>query len=196
MSRLSQMLTHRQKQLGLTDRQVCEPRGWTQQTYSTWKRGTIPRLPVHKALAEFLRIDRTMLEELVDEARESTGNTKIPVTLGRAPEYGKVSDRKTGKFRFAPHNDGRWVVPEGRHSITIDTKVMEPALPVGTKAWLDPAVYPKAGHEVLVFGKAGNAWLGRLVSLEGDRAEIENSTGRSVITDVQAVHVVVLSERI
>lgn len=195
MSRLSQMIATEQRSRGQTDREICEPRGWLQQTFSKWKHGTIPRLPTHESLADFLGITRDELDELIGESRTSTGSTPL-AALGRAPTYGKVSDRKTGKYRFAPHNDGRWVVPEGRHSIMVDTKVMEPALLVGTKAWLDPGVWPAVGHEVMVFGKAGNAWLGRLAALEGSRAEIENTAGRLVIIDVQAVHVVVLSERV
>lgn len=198
MSRLSQMIAHEQKTRGLTDRQICEQYGWLQQSFSKWKRDTIPRLPTHESLAAFLRISRAMLDELIEEAKISTGNTKLPPLsmLDRANEYGKVTDRKAGKFRFDPVNDGRKAIPEGRYTITIDTKVMEPALMVGTKAWLDPGVWPKAGNEVMVYGKAGNAWLGRLVTLDGERAEIESAAGRLAITDVQAVHVVVLSERI
>jgi hypothetical protein len=73
---------------------------------------------------------------------------------------------------------------------------MEPALMVGTKAWLDPAVWPKPGNEVMVHAKGGAAWLGRLVSIADGRAEIERPAGTMTIRDVEAVHVIVLSERV
>lgn len=193
------MIAHEQKTLGQTDREICEKYGWLQQSFSKWKHGTVPRLPAHESLAEFLGIDRSMLDELIDEARQSTGNTKLPplAALDRASEYGKVTDRKAGKFRFDPVNDGRKAIPEGRYSITIDTKIMEPALLVGTKAWLDPGVWPAIGNEVMVYGRAGNAWLGRLAALDGESARLTRYAGPDVaINDVQAVHVVVLSERI
>lgn len=198
MSRLTQMLANEQKRLGMTDREICEKHGWLQQSFSKWKRGTIPRLPVHEELAQFLGLRRDMLDELIEEAKTSTGNTKLPPLsmLDRVYEYGKVTDRKAGKFRFEPVNAGRKAIPEGRYIITVDTKVMEPALLVGTKAWLDPAVYPNIGDEVIVHARAGNAWLGQLSATKDDTATLVRHNGEPVtITDVQAVHVVVLSSR-
>lgn len=192
MSRLSQMLVHEQRSRGLTERAAAEEIGCLQQTFGSWKRGTIPRPHVFDALANWLRISPDMMAELAEEARQSAGNTKLPklTAFAQTLHHGKVTDRKEGKFRFTH-------LPAGRYSVQIDTKVMEPALLVGTKAWLDPAVWPRVGHEVMVFAKGGNAWLGRLAALDGDRAELTRENGGPVsVTDVQAVHVVVLSERI
>ncbi|QWY83254.1 XRE family helix-turn-helix protein [Rhizobium phage RHph_X2_25] len=196
MSRLSQMLLNEQGRRGQTDREAAAEIGVLQQTYSAWKHKTIPRPNTFGPLAKFLNISIEMLEELCEEARESTGSTKLP-RLDKAREYGRVSDRKEGKFKFDPVNVGRKRIPEGRYTILVGTNVMEPALLYGTKAWLDPAVWPRVGNEVLVHSKGGVAWLGRLEALDNGRAEIsQHGGGRIVVDDVQAVHAVVLSERV
>ncbi|RWX26621.1 XRE family transcriptional regulator [Rhizobium leguminosarum] len=189
------MLTNEQTKRGLTDRQVAEENGWLQQTFSRWKLGSLPRPNMYASIAQFLMISDDMMRELVEEAAVSTGNTKLPA-MTTARTYGRVSDRKEGKYAFEAFNQGRKRIPEGRYSITIDTKIMEPALPVGTRAWIDPAIWPTAGNEVLVHAKGGHAWLGRLVSVAVRQAEIERNNGTITVRDVEAVHVIVLSERL
>lgn len=199
-SRFAQMIANEQSKEGLTDREVADRMGCLQQTFSRWKFGGLPRKHMYAPIAQFLKISVDMVKELVEEAETSTGNTKLPVAYGNASVYGKVVDRKDGKYGFEAFNLGRKRIPEGRYAITIDTKVMEPALLVGTKAWLDPSVWPKTGNEVLVHAKGGVAWLGRLLSLSDRAAEIErySAPGKEKLTvrDVEAVHVVVLSERV
>lgn len=191
------MLMREQSQRGLTDRQAAGEIGVLQQTFSTWKSGSVPRPNKYRAVADWLRISPDMMVELAEEAQQSTGNTKLP-RLDRAREYGRISDRKDGKFKFDPVNAGRKRIPEGRYSISIDTKVMEPALLVGTKAWLDPAVWPRVGNDVIVHAKGGVAWLGRLEKMGDGVAEISQYAGDGSVTvkDVQAIHVVVLAERV
>lgn len=196
MTKLSDMLAEKQKAIGATDSQICRDYGWMQQTFSTWKRGTVPRSNMHEAVSRFLGISVKELERIIAESSTDTETTNLS-SFRTSREYGKVSDRKDGKFKFLPVNAGRKAIPEGRYSIQVDTKVMEPALPVGTKAWLDPTVWPKPGQEVMAFGKGGVAWLGRLASVENGRAELERHAADPVtVSDVQAVHVVVLSERV
>ncbi len=199
-TRFAQMLANEQARHGLTDREVAEAHGWLQQTFSRWKLGSLPRKHMFAEIAKFLNISTDMVEELVEEATESTGNTKLSAAYGPTRVYGKVVDRKEGKYAFEPYNMGRKRIPEGRYSILVDTKVMEPALLVGTRAWVDPSVWPQVGMEVLVHAKGGAAWLGKLVSLADRTAEIERyaAPGREKMTvrDVEAVHVVVLSERV
>ena len=191
------MLVNEQTKQGLTDREVAAKHDWLQQTFSRWKMGSLPRAHMFASIASFLNISPDMVRELVDEAMQSTGNTKLPVAFSGVRTYGKVTDRKDGKYVFEAFNQGRKLIPEGRYAILIDTKVMEPALLVGTKAWLDPAAWPKPGNEVMVHAKGGAAWIGRLVSLAGDRADIErHAAGSMTIRDVEAVHVIVLSERV
>lgn len=198
MSRLSQMIVNEQTSRGLTDREAAEQIGVLQQTYSSWKGGVIPRPNKQGALAGWLRISNDMMLELVEEAATSTGNTKLPkITAFRsARTYGKVSDRKTGRYKFDAFNVGRKRVPEGRYAVEVGTNVMEPALLYGTKIWLDPGIWPQEGHEVMVHAKGGIGWLGRLVSVKEDAAVIDNAAGRVDVDNVIAVHVVVLAERV
>lgn len=198
-SRFAQMLLNEQTKRGLTDREIAEKHNWLQQTFSRWKMGSLPRPHMFASISTFLQINVEMVRELVDEARDSTGNTKLPKVgaFNTARIYGKVVDRKNGKYAFDAFNHGRKRIPEGRYAIAIDTKVMEPALLVGTKAWVDPAIWPKPGNEVVVHAKGGTAWLGRLTAISQDRADIEQLSGGSMtVRDVEAVHVIVLSERV
>ncbi|WP_260685558.1 hypothetical protein [Rhizobium laguerreae] len=195
-SRFAQMLTNEQTKRGLTDREVAAQYNWVQQTFSRWKMGSLPRQHMFASIAAFLNISTDMVAELVDEAGQSTGNTKLSAAYGTTRVYGKVTDRKAGKYVFEAFNKGRKRIPEGRYAILVDTRVMEPALLVGTKAWVDPAVWPAVGNEVMVHAKGGVAWLGRLVSLADALATIEAGGKEMTIRDVEAVHVIVLSERV
>lgn len=195
-SRFAQMLAAEQIKRGLTDREVATQYDWVQQTFNRWKMGSLPRQHMFASIGAFLGISTEAVAELVEEAGQTTGNTKLAAAYGGVKIYGKVTDRKAGKYAFEAFNQGRKRIPEGRYAILIDTKVMEPALPVGTKAWLDPAIWPKPGNEVMVHAKGGVAWLGRLVGLVADRAEIQTDGKEMTIRDVEAVHVIVLSERI
>ncbi|MBY3543623.1 XRE family transcriptional regulator [Rhizobium laguerreae] len=190
------MLTTEQTKRGLTDREVAAQYDWVQQTFSRWKMGSLPRQHMFASIASFLNISTDMVAELVEEASASTGNTKLSAAYGPTRVHGKVTDRKAGKYVFEAFNQGRKRIPEGRYAILVDTRVMEPALLVGTKAWLDPAVWPKPGNEVMVHAKGGVAWLGRLVSLAEALATIEAGGKEMTIRDVEAVHVIVLSERV
>lgn len=53
---LADRLKQEQQRRGLTDRQVAEEIGASQQTYSTWKSGRTPRAGSHQAIARFLRM--------------------------------------------------------------------------------------------------------------------------------------------
>lgn len=198
-SRFAQMLLNEQTKRGLTDREIAEKHNWLQQTFSRWKMGSLPRPHMYASIANFLQIDTAIVRELIAEAKASAGSTKLPKVgvFGTARTYGKVVDRKDGKYVFEPFNQGRKRIPEGRYAIAIDTKVMEPALLVGTKAWIDPSIWPKPGNEVIVHVKSGAAWIGHLTGMTDGQANIERlSAGTMTIRDVEAVHVIVLSERL
>jgi transcriptional regulator with XRE-family HTH domain len=198
MSRFSQMLDVELKRRGKSERELAREFGWSQQAFNTWKTGGIPRQQFYQRIGDFLRIPIDDVAMLLDEARESTGNTKLPKM---DPIYGKVTDRKEGKYSF-PDTDAAGVsgmrYPLTRYAIRIDTKIMEPALLVGTKAWADPSLWPKVGNEVIVHSKGGNAWLGRLAALEnGDVALLHYSSEKKIVVrDVEAVHVIALAERV
>ena len=197
-SRLALMLSERQRTLGLTDRAVAEKYGWVQQTYSTWKRGTIPRSDVRDSLADFLSLERADLDSLCDEAQERAA-PGIGV-FDTAQPHGKVSDRKEGKFKFDPiqHGYGVSYVPRGRYSVRVETNVMEPALIFGARVWADPAVWPQPGNDVFVHGLKGVAWIGRLEAIDGRTARV-SQYGRPVgvvVENFEAIHVIVLAERV
>ncbi|RVN04101.1 XRE family transcriptional regulator [Sinorhizobium meliloti] len=189
------MLLNEQAKRGLTDYRAAKEIGVLQQTYSSWKHGSVPRPNRYAAIAGWLHISIDMARELCEEAVASTGSTKLPKP--EPPVLGRVSDRKEAKFKFEPVGD-RGRIPESRYAIDVATNAMEPALLYGTKAWLDPSTWPAVGNEVMVHSKNGVAWLGRLESLSAGTAEISQYAyeGNIKVSDVQAVHVVVLAERI
>lgn len=190
------MLTAEQQKLGLTDREVATQNGWLQQTFSRWKMGSLPRPHMYASIADFLGVPIETVKEAVEEATQTTRARTVSV-FGAAAVHGTISDRKEGKFKFPPPTYAAKNVPNGRYAILIDTKVMEPALLVGTKAWLDPAVWPLVGHEVLVHTKSGAAWIGRLVEMGNGTARLERYNAAPLtIHDVRSVHVIVLSERV
>ncbi|MBD9542907.1 XRE family transcriptional regulator [Ensifer sp. ENS04] len=192
------MLINEQARRGQKDREAADEIGVLQQTFSAWKGGSIPRPNKYAAVSTYLNISPDMMLELAEEAAESTGSTKLPklTAYNTARTYGRVSDRKEGRFKFDPVNAGRKRVPEGRYAVEVGTNVMEPALLYGTKIWLDPGIWPKVGNEVMAHAKGGAAWLGRLAELADGKAVVENAAGRFAVDNVEAVHVVVLAERI
>lgn len=198
MSRFSDMIAKEQARRGLTDHAAAVELGVKQQNFSSWKNGTVPRPNRHAAIAAWLGISAETMHELAAEAGSgSIARTKVPkITGANVRTYGRVSDRKDGKFRFDPIPPSGLRVPAGRYAVEVGTNVMEPALLYGTKIWLDPSVWPQVGNEVLVHSVGGHAWLGRLVEMENGTAEISRNVGRLTVRDVQAVHVVVLAERV
>ncbi|TCR07219.1 S24 family peptidase [Neorhizobium sp. JUb45] len=193
-SRFAQMLIDKQRERNLTDRETAGELGEQQQTFSTWKRYSLPRLPRPK-LASFLNISEEKLAEFVEEARHAAVDGKIaPLTaFAKASTYGRVSDRKDGKFKF---DSTRKAVPDGRYAVIVDTKLMEPVFKVGCKVWLDPTVWPKPGNDVIAHSRGGLAWIGRLEEL-GETARLSRYAGDPVtVSDLTAVHVIVLAERV
>ncbi len=197
-TRLALMLSDRQKALKLTDRAVGEKYGWMQQTYNSWKRGTIPRDDVRDGLADFLDVPRAEVDSLAEEAKARAGTALDMSTLDTVQEKAKISDRKEGKFKFEPALSGYGpnYVPYGRYVVRVDTNVMEPALLYGCRVWVDSRPFPKPGNEVFVHSGKGAAWIGRLVSIDGDKARLAQY-GRAAEFDVpiEAIHVIVLAER-
>src|SRR5688572_22420913 len=114
---LAKMLIDEQKARGMTDREVAAELAVLQQTYSTWKGGRIPRDKAHDAIAAFLRVPLARVQELADEAAVPA---ETPISAyASARVYGRMSDRKEGKFKF---DTSRKKVPEGRYAVVVDTK--------------------------------------------------------------------------
>ena len=203
MSRLSQLIAEKQRIADLTDRaaadQLTELHGKTilQQTYHTWKKGRVPTVGYWKAMSAWLGLSDDEFRDLAEDAKEFASSSKVPTlqSFAYASPHGKISDRKEGKYRFEPYNRGRFRVPEGRYFMSIDTKVMEPLLRVGTYIWLDPAVPAKPGGEVVAHAD-GFGWLGILESWDAGGAVLSRPAGGQVtVKNAEAVHVVVLSSR-
>ena len=192
MSRLSQIIDAELKKRGKSERELAREFGWSQQAFNTWLKGGVPRQQFFVRLGEFLGITQADLQALVDEAKADTGQT-----AKSEPIYGKVTDRKEGKFTF-PAGDNGSRIPLGRYAIKVDTKVMEPALVTGGKAWLDQSIWPHIGNDVLVHLRSGVAWIGQLVAIENNAAKLHRHGVAKdvVVTDVEAIHVIVLSERV
>lgn len=192
-SRLAQLIIDEQKSRGLTDRESAGEIDVLQQTYSTWKAGRIPREKTWPSLAKFLKMSEIDLRALIDDASVATGKIPPLTVYSNVRTYGRMADRKEAKLKF---DTSRKNVPEGRYAVIVDTKIMEPALPVGCKAWLDPGIWPKPGHDVVAHAR-GNGWIGRLAKLENGNATLHRFGADPIeIADVDAVHVIVLSERI
>jgi len=193
MSRLSQLLENELRSRGRSERELAKEFDWSQQAFNTWLKGSVPRKQFWDRIARFLSISVDDVEALAEEAKESTGSTKLPTI---DPVWGKVTDRKAGRYVFPDESGMRF--PLTRYCIRIDTKVMEPALLVGTRAWADPSRWPAVGNEVIAHTKSGAAWIGRLFSIEANKATIEQygSDKKTIVDDIAAVHVIVSSQRI
>lgn len=198
-SRLALMITDRQKALKLTDRAVGEKYGWMQQTYSSWKRGTVPRDDVRDDLADFLGLPRDEVDGLCEKAKEQVSVGLGMSALDSAQEKGNISDRKEGRFKFEPAMVGYGpnYIPYGRYAVRVDTNVMEPVFLYGCRVWVDSRTFPRPGNEVFAHGGRGVAWIGQLVSIDGDKARLRQY-GRQDEFDVsfEAIHVIVLAERL
>ncbi len=195
-TRLAQAIAAKQIELGLNERDAAAKCQVIQQTFSAWKRGVVPRDNKLAALTAFLGVSPEEMGRLVDEAGAELGATKLPRmgSFDTAREYGRLADRKEGKWRF---DTSRTAIPSGRYAITMDTRAMEPALRLGTRAWADPGVFARVGDEVMVHVASGFAWVGVLEHWETGRATITRPDGwRRELDNVVAVHTIVLAERI
>lgn len=192
MTKLARAIAKRQDELGLTDRVAAEKLSTLQQTFSTWKRGTIPRQPVHAALSAWLGISIDELDQMIEEAKTEAPAINL-TTFANARQYGKIADRKTGKFRFGT---GRHRVPSGRYQMRVDTKVMDPIFLVGSTIWLDPAIPAQIDNDVVVHAE-GFGWIGCLVGWDAAGARLERNNGEDMLVpNVEAIHVIVLSSRV
>ncbi|MBB6299956.1 XRE family transcriptional regulator [Rhizobium leucaenae] len=200
-SRFSQMLIDRQKQAGMTDKQIADRYNWIQQTFNRWKIASLPRKNMFPSIANFLGITPEEVERLVEDAATTENAVKNVSIFGMANIHGAVSDRKTGKYKFRRPGRHATAIPTGRYAIMIQTEVMMPALVAGSKAWVDPSVTPRLGNDVMVHADGGKAWVGQLrgAGKRGGTTEVtitQHAAGTMVIRDVQAIHVIVLSERV
>lgn len=195
-TRLATLIAAEQMRRGLTEREAATLCGVLQQTFSAWKRGVVPRDNKRQTLSTFLGISLDELNAAAADAESEQTTAKLPRigSFDHARQYGRLIDEAEGKWTF---DTSRKAVPEGRYSIQVDTRAMEPALRVGTRVWADPAVTARIGDEVMVHVDGGFAWIGVLQHYEIGRASITRPNGwRRDLDNVVAVHTIVLAERI
>ncbi|QFT69676.1 hypothetical protein FIU93_23025 [Labrenzia sp. THAF35] len=167
VSRLSKMIEQEQSRRGLTEREISTRWGWGQQTFNTWKKGSVPRPKMYKGLADFLRVSTDDIALLAKEASVSTGSTKLP-NLG-SPIYGRQTPDGSLMFDdeaigFAqPNTKGCYAIRTGGHHL-----------------WVNPNLRPVAGNLVVVRNQDGT----------GELAEWPVDAGKC------SVHVVVLKEMV
>ncbi|WP_157784630.1 XRE family transcriptional regulator [Sinorhizobium fredii] len=135
-TRLTQMLLNQQNKSGLTESEIGAQHGFSQQAFSTWKAGVVPRPKMYPAIASFLRISVDQVAELAEEAKTSTGSTKLP-ELG-APVHGRGDTESIAIDKF-PSGFAKPSV-SGTYALRID----------GRYVWVNPRLKPVAGNEVIV----------------------------------------------
>ncbi len=158
------MLLNEQNRRGMTESELGARYGFSQQAFSSWKAGVVPRPKMYAALAEFLQISVDQISELADEAKASTGSTRLP-NLG-APLMGRGSNDSIVIEQFAIG----FAAPNisNCYAVRVD----------GHHLWIDPRLTPVPGNTVLVKTK-NHAVL---------------ATWPILAQDDQEIHVVVLAE--
>ncbi|TDH35684.1 XRE family transcriptional regulator [Pseudohoeflea suaedae] len=128
MSRLSKMLENEQARRGMTEREIAAKFGWGQQTFSTWKKGSVPRPIRYPDIASFLRIKPEEVAELANEAALQGGGTSTKMPDMGAPIMGRDVN---GDLRFdraaigyaKPNTRGTYAARVGGHHIWINPKI-------------------------------------------------------------------------
>jgi len=148
----------------MTESELGAKYGFSQQAFSSWKAGVVPRPKMYAGLAEFLRISVDQMSELADEAKASTGSTKLPdlgaPLMGRGSNDSIVIEQFT--IGFAAPNISNC------YAIRVD----------GHHLWIDPRITPVPGNTVLIRTKMRGALATWPVPLQ----------------EGQEVHVVTLAE--
>ncbi|AGB71016.1 putative phage protein [Rhizobium tropici CIAT 899] len=158
------MLLNEQNRRGMTESELGAKYGFSQQAFSSWKAGVVPRPKMYAALAEFLQISVDQMSELADEAKASTGTTKLP-NIG-APLMGRGSSESIIVEQFAVG----FAAPNvsNCYAVRVD----------GHHLWVDPRITPLPGNTVLIRTKDHAALATWPISVQED----------------QEVHVVTLAE--
>jgi|GEM_PF-4782701 len=135
-TRLAQMVVNEHNRSGLTERELAAKYGFSQQALQTWKKGAVPRPVMFPALAAYLGISVDQIAELADEAKISTGTTKLP-DLG-APVMGSGTCNAISIDQFASGYASPAV--GGTYAVRVDGKIL----------WVNPRLTPTKGNTVLV----------------------------------------------
>lgn len=149
LSRLAQMVNRVRKQSGLTDVELATKKGVAPQTVANWSAGKIPRTSNIPKLAAFLEISIGMADELVEEAKHSAGNTKIPKMR---TDHAPVSGAGSSDALIFVGRPAEFASPTltGTYALRVNAKLM----------WVDPDREPLDGNTVVL--RTGNS--GRLAT--------------------------------
>lgn len=135
-TRLAQMVVNEHNRSGMTERDLAAKYGFSQQALQTWKKGAVPRPVMYPALAAYLGVSVDQVAELAEEAKASTGSTKLP-DLG-APVMGAGTPTTISIDQFAS-GYARPAVG-GTYAIRVDGRMM----------WVNPRLSPAEGNTVVV----------------------------------------------
>lgn len=163
-TRLAQMLANRQNQSGLTEKELAAKFGFSQQAFNSWKSGVAPRNKMYAAIADFLGIRVDDVAMLADEAKVSSGTTKLP-DMG-APVMARGTADSLAFDKYASGYAKPAVA--GTYAARVD----------GRHIWVNPRARPADGNTVLVRG--------------GDTGRI--ATWPCALGEGETAHVVVLAE--
>jgi transcriptional regulator with XRE-family HTH domain len=165
-TRLAQMLANEQARSGMTEKEIANKYGFSQQGFNVWKKGVAPRNAMFAGIAEFLNITPEQVAELSAEARASSGTTKLP-DIG-APIMARGTAGAMAIDKFA----GGYALPsvKGTYAARVDGKMI----------WVNPRIAPIDGNTVLV----RNDDTGRIATWPVDLGPQEEA------------HVVVLAEMV
>jgi len=163
-TRLAQMLRHRQNTCGLTEKELSAKFGFSQQAFNSWKTGVAPRPKMFPAIAAFLNASVDDVAVLAEEAKVSTGTTKLPDMGAPVMARGTASSLAIDKYASG------YAKPAvaGTYAARVD----------GRHMWVNPRLRPADGNTVLVRGDD----TGRI------------ATWPCVLAEGEIAHVVVLAE--
>lgn len=163
-TRLAQMLKHQQNACGLTEKEISAKHGFSQQAFNSWKTGVAPRNKMFPAIAVFLGISVDDVAMLANEAKVSSGTTKLP-DMG-APVMARGTSASLAIDKYASGYAKPAVA--GTYAARVD----------GRHMWVNPRLRPADGNTVLVRGTD----IGRI------------ATWPCALDDGEVAHVVVLAE--
>lgn len=163
-TRLAQMLRHRQNTCGMTEAEISAKFGFSQQAFNSWKTGVAPRPKMFPAIAAFLNASVDDVSMLADEAKVSTGTTKLPDMGAPVMARGTAANMAFDKYASG------YAKPAvaGTYAARVD----------GRHMWVNPRARPADGNTVLVRC--------------GDVGRVE--TWPCALGEGEVAHVVVLAE--
>lgn len=158
-TRLAQMLKHQQNKSGLTEAELSAKFGFSQQAFNSWKTGVAPRPKMYSAIGAFLNASVDEVAMLADEAKVSTGTTKLPDMGAPVMARGAAASMAFDKYASG------YAKPavSGTYAARVD----------GRHMWVNPRARPADGNTVLVrLGDAGRIAIWPVELADGEVAHV------------------------